>query len=104
MGGIVYTLGVWKVKPGHETLFIEAWKPLELIFSKLTNPPIDLTVIQDMTNSTRFFSFAPWHRLDDVDAMWSDHNAKEAIQHLMVLCTDATPGTFHVVASMSAIP
>jgi hypothetical protein len=35
----VYTLGVWRVKPGKEEAFIEAWKALGNIFSQLPQPP-----------------------------------------------------------------
>lgn len=35
----VYTLGVWRVKPGQEAAFIAAWKELGAMFKNLPDPP-----------------------------------------------------------------
>ena len=36
MQDVVYTLGVWKVKPGQEVEFVAAWKELGEIFVRST--------------------------------------------------------------------
>jgi hypothetical protein len=36
--------------------------------------------------------------MEAVQAMRNDHHAKEGIKRVEGLCTEATPGAFHVVA------
>jgi hypothetical protein len=95
----VYTLGVWRVKPGHEAEFITAWKELGRIFAQLPQPPSDRgTLVQSLSDSTLFYSFGPWKRLEDIEAMRANPRAQEGIRTLVALCTEATPGSFRVVA------
>ena len=98
----VYTLGVWRVKPGNEAAFIAAWKDLGAIFLRLPQPPEagTGTLIQSLTNPSLFYSFGPWKSLDDVQAMREDVTAQDGIARLWALCTEATPGSFQVVATM----
>lgn len=95
----VYTLGVWRVKPGREAEFITAWKELGRTFAQLPQPPSGRgTLIQSLSDPTLFYSFGPWKRLEDVEAMRANARAQEGIRRLMELCTEATPGSFQVVA------
>ena len=94
----IYTLGVWRVKPGKEVAFIEAWKALGNIFAKLPQPPGKGTLIQSMADPLLFYSFGPWSNLADVEAMRNNPDAQEGINKLRELCTEATPGGFRVVA------
>jgi hypothetical protein len=98
----VYTLGVWKVKPGQEAEFIAAWKALGQVFSELPHPPGTGTLIQSVSEPALFYSFGPWKRLEDIQEMRGDPRAQAAIQRLMELCSAATPGTFRVVAEVPA--
>ncbi len=100
----VYTLGTWRVKPGQEAEFIAGWKALGEIFSELPNPPGTGTLLQSVSDPQLFYSFGPWKRREDVEAMRSDPRAQAGIQRLMDLCTEATPGTFRVVAEVPAGP
>lgn len=95
----VYTLGIWRVRPGKEAEFVTAWQELGQIFANLPRPPIGKgTLIQSLSDSTLFYSFGPWGRLEDVQAMRESPRAQEGIRKLMELCTEATPGSFRVVA------
>lgn len=96
--GQVYTHGVWHVKPGHEADFIAAWKDLGRIFASLPNASGKGILIQSTTDPTLFYSFGPWKSLEDVAAMRANARAQEGIRRLVALCTEATPGTFRVVA------
>ena len=98
MEGSIYTLGTWRVKPGQEVAFIEAWKELGDIFSKLPQPPGKGILIQSIADPLQFYSFGPWSDLSDVEAMRNDKDAQEGINRLRELCTEATPGAFRVVA------
>lgn len=102
MQDVVYTLGVWKVKAGREAEFVAAWKELGEIFAELKRPPGTGTLIQSLSDPQLFYSFGPWSQLEDVQDMRSDPRAKAGIQRLIGLCTEATPGTFRVVAEVPA--
>ena len=99
MATTIYTLGVWRVKPQHEDEFIAAWKDLGVIFSQLPAPPIGKgTLIQSVTEPALFYSFGPWQRLEDVQAMRQEPRAQAGINRLRELCSEAVPGSFRVVA------
>ena len=99
MLGTVYTLGVWRVKPGQEPAFIEAWRALGIIFRRLPKPPTGKgTLIQSLTDSCLFYSFGPWRDLEDIQEMRSNPDAVEGIRLLRELCMEGSPGTFRVVA------
>jgi hypothetical protein len=102
MQDLVYTLGVWKVKPGQEEEFVAAWKELGGVFAALERPPGPGTLVQSLSDPALFYSFGPWRQLQDVQAMRSDPRAQAAIQRLISLCTEAMPGTFRVVAEVPA--
>ncbi len=97
---IVYTLGVWRVKPGQEEAFIQAWKGLGEIFAQLPLAPDGQgTLIQSINDPTLFYSFGSWKSLADIQAMRNSPQAQEGIERLRALCTEATPGSFRLVAT-----
>jgi quinol monooxygenase YgiN len=100
MEEIFYTHALWRVKPGHEEEFIAAWKALADAFSHLPTPSRHGTLIQHLTDPTLFYSFGPWDRLEDIEAMRQDPQARQAIQAVMALCTEATPSSYRVVAEI----
>lgn len=95
----VYTLGAWRVKAGRERDFVEAWIALGEFFNRLPNPPGVGTLLQSVDEPRQFYSFGPWQSLDDVQAMRAAPGAAEAIQTLVDLCEEATPGSFRVAAT-----
>lgn len=69
------------------------------IFAELPDPPAGRgTLIQSLGDPALFYSFGPWSRLEDVEAMRENARAQEAIGRLTALCTDASPGSFRVAA------
>jgi heme-degrading monooxygenase HmoA len=95
----VYTLGVWRVKPGSEEEFIASWKRLGRVFASLPHPPSDRgRLVRSVSDPTLFYSFGPWRSEEDVEAIRENARAMEAIRELVALCDEATPGTFRVVA------
>lgn len=93
-----YTHAKWKVKPGNEAEFIEAWKAVGEIFLSLPNPPGTGTLIRSEANPTLFYSFGPWNSPDDIAAMRANPLAQAAIKRAIDLCDEATPGSYRVVA------
>lgn len=105
MQEVVYTLGVWRVRPGKQNEFIASWKALGEIFFQLPHPPGPKgTLIQSLSDPELLYSFGPWNCLEDIEEMRSDPRAQAGIQRLRDLCTEATPGAFRVVAEVSAPP
>ena len=100
MDGDVYTLGVWTVKPGKESDFIEAWRSLGSYFYSLPQPPGPGTLVQSVQDSTLFYSFGPWGSIADIQAMRADPRTASEIGKLVALCDEAVPGTYRVVASV----
>lgn len=100
MDGDVYTLGVWRVRPGHESEFIVAWVELGEVFRALPAPPGTGTLLRSESDPGLFYSFGPWGRLADIQAMRQDPQAQEAIRRLVELCVEAQPGTFRAVATV----
>ena len=98
MNDSVYTLGVWRVKPGKEIAFIEAWQELGAVFSRLPQPPGKGTLLQSVSDPTLFYSFGPWRSLSAIQAMREDPQAQDGVARLRALCTEATPGNYRVVA------
>ncbi len=95
----VYTLARWRVREGKEGEFIVAWKDLSELFAGLAQPPGGQgTLVQSLNEPLLFYSFGEWPSLEAVQAMRQDANAQDRIRRLAELCTEATPGSFRVVA------
>ena len=95
----VMTLGMWRVKPGHQEEFIASWKRLGALFAKLPHPPSGKgTLLQSTSDSSLFYSFGSWSSPADIEAMRADPKAQAGIAALKALCTEAVPGGFRVVA------
>ena len=98
MDSDIYTLGVWKVKPGKQAEFIAASKGLGEHFYSLPNPPGPGTLVQSLDDPAQFYSFGPWRSLEDIQAMRSDPRTPERIGKLAALCEEAKPGAYRVAA------
>lgn len=99
MSGEVYTLGVWRVKDGSQSEFIDAWKGLGDHFRSLPHPPGQGTLLQNLDEPQQFYSFGPWGTLDDIEEMRNHPDTPAEIGKLMDLCEEGRPGAFRVVAS-----
>lgn len=97
-----YTLGVWRVKDGKESEFVEAWKLLGDAFRSLPHPPGPGTLVQSVDDPRLFYSFGPWSSLEDIAEMRAHPGTPEALARLAALCDEAKPGTYRVVARAEA--
>ena len=100
MEEVFYTHALWRVKPGQEAEFIEAWKQLAEVFSKLPHQPVRGTLIQSLTEPTLFYSFGPWKSMADIEAMRRDPQSQAAFQTIMKFCVETNPSTYRVVADI----
>ncbi len=99
MADVIYTLGAWRVKPGKEAEFIEAWKGLSTVFRQLPMAPEGTaTLVQSLNDPLLFYSFGAWPSLESVQAMRQNATAQEGIKKVAELCTEATPGSYRVAA------
>ena len=95
-----YTLARWKVIPGMEEQFIQAWKDMGEVFLNLPRPASQGTLIHSVSDATLFYSFGPWDDIEEIDAMRADPTAREAIKRVTDLCEEANPGTYQIVAEV----
>lgn len=95
----VYTLGVWRVKDGKQSEFVEAWKELGVHFRDLPNPAGKGTLLQSLDEPRQFYSFGPWKTLDDIQAMREHPDSPKEISKLVDLCDESLAGAFRVVAT-----
>jgi hypothetical protein len=99
-GGVLYTLGVWRIKEdrGVEE-FIAAWQALGDLFRQLPQSPAGKGVlVQDISDPALFYSFGPWHDLTDIEAMRQDTKVLAALETLRQHCREARTGVYRKVA------
>ena len=94
-----YTSAQWRVKPGNEETFVEAWQELASIFLTLPQPPSWGILLRSVDDPSAFRSFGPWPSMEALTAMRADPRTGGAIDRLIDLCTEATPGAYTVAAA-----
>jgi hypothetical protein len=99
--GAIYTLGMWRVKPGQQADFIAAWQALGDIFRQLPQPPAGKgTLVQSVSDPLLFYSFGPWLSLADIEAMRQHAQAQAGLEALRQYCTEAHVGAYRTVAEV----
>ena len=99
--GAIYTLGMWRVKPGQRDGFITAWQALGDIFRQLPQPPAGKgTLVQSVSDPLLFYSFGPWLSLADIEAMRQNAQAQAGLEILHQFCTEAHTGVYRTVAEV----
>lgn len=98
MADEILTMATWRVKPGNESTFMEAWLALGDYFATLPHAPGEGVLLQSTTDDHEFCSFGPWPSLEAIHAMRADPEATRMLQGLADLCEQAHPGTFKIVA------
>jgi hypothetical protein len=98
---VYYTHAEWKVSEGREAEFLTAWQALSAAFASLAAKPLWGTLLASEREPGLFYSFGPWEKLEDIEAMRADPGARLAIDKVIALCDSATPGTFRLVAHVA---
>jgi heme-degrading monooxygenase HmoA len=101
MTGRPYTLGSWRVQPGREAEFVQAWLELAEVFKRLAAPPGEGMLLQSVDDTQVFYSVGDWPSLDAIHAMRADPDARAGLARLAGLCSQGRPGIFRVVATAS---
>jgi heme-degrading monooxygenase HmoA len=100
MAETFYTHALWRVKPGNEQAFIDAWRAMGDAFLAIPGPKSHGTLIQSLTDPTLFYSFGPWESLDQIHAMRANPAAQEAMARARELCEEVETGAFRVAATV----
>lgn len=93
-----YTHAEWRVRPGREEEFVDAWLALGDAFAALSRRPLWGTLLRSETDPSVFYSFGPWAGAEDVTAMRADPGAQAALRRATELCATASPGLCRRVA------
>lgn len=96
----VYTLGVWRVKPGEEEAFVAAWDALGQ-WTLERGFDTHGTLVRDRDDPTRFVSFGPWRSAEDAERWRSDPGFAEHFAALERHLDSFEPGTYDVVMRIS---
>ena len=98
-----YTLAMWRVKPGREEEFIQAWREdLGGYFLSLPGA-MGGTLVRSVEDPRLFYSFGPWRSLEDIRAMRDDPRTPAVLGKLRALCLEATPGVYQRVLTLGAL-
>lgn len=93
----IYTHTQWRVQPGQAEAFIGAWSSLAKAFLSLPEAPIFGTLLRSQEDPHLFYSFGPWLRLEDVEAMRAHPGVLAAYAQVKGLCIETCPGAYRVV-------
>jgi heme-degrading monooxygenase HmoA len=96
----VYTMGVWRVKPGREDDFVNAWDELarwtvEAGFESTG------TLLRHRTQPGRFVSFSPWPSLEAAEEWRASPGFAERLRALSDTLEAFEPETYDVVLRVS---
>jgi len=95
---MLYTVGIWVTKPGHEKAFIAGWDAMsQWTLSRF--PEAHGTLLRDRTTPNRFVSFGPWPDQETVAAWRGDPEFGSHVARLNEHLEEFQPGTFDVVST-----
>lgn len=99
---MLYTLGEWYVKQGHEAEFVAAWQELGVWTAATIPGNAWAKLLQDEEDPQRFISFGPWKDAEAV-AEWRGHAGfQERIAQIQELLESFVPHRMNVVAESGA--
>ncbi|HXG35590.1 MAG TPA: antibiotic biosynthesis monooxygenase family protein, partial [Dehalococcoidia bacterium] len=95
-------LGIWKVKPGREEDFRQAWTE----FAQATaqdQPGMGFAyLLQDSADPQRFISFGPWKDAEAVASWRASDRFQAFFAEVRELCEDVQPNLLHQRAYVPA--
>ncbi|MGA8988295.1 putative quinol monooxygenase [Aeromicrobium sp.] len=96
----VYTLGIWRVKTGHENDFVAAWKKLA-DRTRADLPQATATLLRDREDPSLFVSSGPWESVEQVDAWRSSSAFTSSIAAIREHVEDFEPHTMDLAVDIS---
>lgn len=91
-----YTSGMWRVKPGEEEAFVEAWRAFAGWASGMDGVT-SLRLTRDVKDPANFFSFAPWESIEAIRAWKGSDELKQRIGRVKTNCDEFAAWEFELV-------
>jgi heme-degrading monooxygenase HmoA len=95
-----YTSGVWRVKPGEEDAFVEAWTAFVSWASTMPGSGT-FRLVRDLNDPSTYMSFAPWESFEAQRAWKSLPEFRERIGRVRAHCEDFQPSTYELVTEVT---
>jgi quinol monooxygenase YgiN len=96
----VYTLGLWRVKPGCEERFVAAWRAMA-DRTKADFPDASAVLLRDREAPNLFVSSGPWESLDQVGQWRASPAFTEGVAAIRELLDGFEPHTMDPVVTVS---
>lgn len=88
-----YTVGIWTVKPGKETAFIDEWTTFAR-WTARNQPGAGMGyLLQDSLNPLQFISYGPWDDTAAIDAWRHRAEFRAFAERAKELCDEFQPRT-----------
>ncbi len=100
--GQLFTLGQWKVKPGQEEAFIEAWAAFARWTAEHYKGAGTGSLLQDSQRAGEFVSFGAWESPEQVSAWRASPEFKAFGETARRLCDEFQPRSLRLVASSAS--
>ncbi len=95
----VYTLGIWTVKAGQESEFVEAWREMaERTAAEFPAPSAML--LQDRDRSNVFISYGPWPSLEDIVSWRGSATFEQGVARIRAVLDGFEPHTMDPVVTI----
>ena len=95
----VYTLALWKVKPGREEEFISAWRDLAA-GTKSDFPGASAVLLRDRDTPNLFVSSGPWESLEQSQQWRASSTFTEGVAKIREVLEDFEPHTMDPVVTI----
>jgi heme-degrading monooxygenase HmoA len=87
----LYTLAIWKVKPGKEAEFIEAWQAFADWTTHTQASAGEGILLQGEDSPTQFVSFGPWDNAENVVNWRAQPEFRDFLSKARELCEELQP-------------
>lgn len=94
---VLYTQGVWRVKPGHTEEFVAAWTEFADWTLQHAAGAGWGKLLRDLDDPHRFISIGPWESLAAIEAWRALDGWKERVGRIRELLVDFAPATLEPV-------
>jgi len=95
-----YTNGVWIVKPGEESAFVQEWTAFVTWAGEMPGSGT-FRLVRDLDQPNRYMSFAPWESFDAQRAWKQLPEFRERIARVRAHCDEFQPSTQELVTEVS---
>lgn len=99
--GQLYTSGTWRVKPGKEAEFIEAWQAFADWTSGNQSGSGEGILLQNEENPQSFLSLGPWDSAESIAHWRSQPRFQDFLSKARELCEEMQPQTMKLVGYSS---